>query len=248
MELTAAKKLGKMIVNELDYKLDDICYWTDSMTVLKYLKNDTSRFQTFVANRIAVIRDGSSLKQWKYVNTKENPADCASRGLPVKKFLQCKLWFKGPSFLLSRPESEWLQQVDNPGTLAEDDPDVKCSVDVMSTVERYESLIDKALEYYCDWHRLKKAIAWLLNRIKNLKSRVEARKTLITKLESQESDPVVRFHMFEVEQERLAKVRKGYKLKQLTADDLWRAERALVQYVQRQHWQEACRGQANGSH
>jgi hypothetical protein len=41
------------------------------------------------------------------VNTKENPADCASRGVSViGKFIDHQLWFRGPKFLW-QPESTW---------------------------------------------------------------------------------------------------------------------------------------------
>jgi hypothetical protein len=43
--------------------------------------------------------------QWNYVNTKLNPADLASRGMNVLKFLQSPQWFRGPDFL-------WLPEDD----------------------------------------------------------------------------------------------------------------------------------------
>ena len=113
MELTGATiavKFGKVLTRELDFNVDSTYYWTDSMTVLRYLANESCRFKTFVANRLAIIRDASSLQQWKYVNTKSNPADCATRGQSVKKFLQCPMWFGGPAFL-SEPESECLSKI-----------------------------------------------------------------------------------------------------------------------------------------
>ena len=55
LELTAAvvaTKLHKFIVEEADIKVDASYFWTDSMTVLKYLENTSSRYKTFVAHRI----------------------------------------------------------------------------------------------------------------------------------------------------------------------------------------------------
>ena len=54
----------------------------------------------FVANRLSLIRDNSSRDQWKYVQSKDNPADDVTRGK------QSDRWLSGPEFLYL-PESEW---------------------------------------------------------------------------------------------------------------------------------------------
>lgn len=53
-------------------------FWTDSKSVLKYIANEQTRFHTFVANMISVIRDNTVMSQWRYVDTKLNPVDDAS--------------------------------------------------------------------------------------------------------------------------------------------------------------------------
>ena len=86
MELTAASvavKIDQVIKRELPVKRT--YFWTDSQTVLRYIHNTTARFQTFVANRLAVIQDGSSPDQWHYVKSSLNPADAGSRGLKVQE-------------------------------------------------------------------------------------------------------------------------------------------------------------------
>lgn len=75
---TAAVSVGQMLRKKLDIEVE-MFYWTDSTTVLRYLANESTRFHTFVANRVTVIRDATSVHQWRYVNTKSNLADCASR-------------------------------------------------------------------------------------------------------------------------------------------------------------------------
>jgi len=54
--------------------------------VLAYLKNETKKIHVFVANRVKTILDVSSKDQWHYVESKNNPADDASRGLSITKF------------------------------------------------------------------------------------------------------------------------------------------------------------------
>lgn len=67
LELTAATlavQIDKMLRKELQLPLEDSVFWTDSTTVLKYIGNETSRFHTFVANRVSKIRHASSISQW----------------------------------------------------------------------------------------------------------------------------------------------------------------------------------------
>ena len=86
LELTAAvvaAKVGVMLQEELNYANLKQYYWTDSKVVLGYINNDAKRFHTFVANRVQIIRSNTDTKEWRYIDTKNNPADHASRGLSV---------------------------------------------------------------------------------------------------------------------------------------------------------------------
>ena len=55
--------------------------WTDSTVVLGWLCGKPRRFKTFVGNRVSAIMDLVPPKRWRHVSGKQNPADCASRGL-----------------------------------------------------------------------------------------------------------------------------------------------------------------------
>lgn len=46
---------------------------------------------------------------WKYVPGKQNPADCASRGLTISQLAMHNLWWIGPSRLL-KPQHSWPNQ------------------------------------------------------------------------------------------------------------------------------------------
>lgn len=53
---TVSVRQDKMLKRELDMPLNvDSVFWTDSMSVLRYMKNESARFHMFVANRIAII-------------------------------------------------------------------------------------------------------------------------------------------------------------------------------------------------
>ena len=90
LELSAATvsiRLDRMMRKELQLPIDASYFWTDSTTVLKYINNEDKRFHTFVANRVAVLHNGSDPSQWRHVETKVNPADDASRGLTADEFV-----------------------------------------------------------------------------------------------------------------------------------------------------------------
>ena len=69
----------------------------DSMIVLYYIRNLTSRFAIFVANRLATIHDLTSTTQWWHVRSGDNPADLTSRG--ANNTTEMQQWMEGPKFL-----------------------------------------------------------------------------------------------------------------------------------------------------
>lgn len=100
----------KIIINEsLGIQDGNIFFYTDSMNVLCWIQNNYKQLQAFVANRISKIQSNSSQRAWKYVNTKQNPADIASRGQKLRILAENRLWWKGPEFL-TLPEHEWEPQ------------------------------------------------------------------------------------------------------------------------------------------
>ena len=69
LELSAAAlavRMNTLLLSELEIPVDAVFFWTDSTSTLRYIRNRTSRFQTFVANRLSVIHDGSNPEQWMY--------------------------------------------------------------------------------------------------------------------------------------------------------------------------------------
>ncbi|KAF6771946.1 hypothetical protein AHF37_09510 [Paragonimus kellicotti] len=96
MELTAAVLAAKLISyvkEELLKGVKSVTLWTDSMIVLELIRDTSSRF---VANHLSSIHDLSSPDDWRYVDTKRNPADLASRGMHPKD-QRTREWFSGPN-------------------------------------------------------------------------------------------------------------------------------------------------------
>ena len=96
---TLIVKRDEMLRKELEVSINRSVFWTDSTSVLRYIENENKRFHTFVSNRLTVIHDGSTPGQWRYVDSKRNPSDAASRGLSGKALLENDSWRSGPDFL-----------------------------------------------------------------------------------------------------------------------------------------------------
>lgn len=102
LELCGAVLLSKLLTESaevLNIPKENIKAWTDSMVVLAWLNSHPSRWKTFVGNRVSEILTTLNPTQWMHVASKNNPADCASRGIPPSALIGNKLWFSGPSFL-----------------------------------------------------------------------------------------------------------------------------------------------------
>lgn len=181
MELIAATMASRMDViwrKELHLQLQDSVFWTDSASVLKYIKNETSRFKIFVANRVTEILKASQVSQWRYVDTVSNPADVASRGSTAKVFLKNRTWTSGPAFLL-HPESEWPANLNDLEKLKVDDPEVKKGIEINSVqLHEEDDKLARFINHFSSWFHLKRAMAWILRFKKLLLSLSQKRKLL----------------------------------------------------------------------
>ena len=81
-------------------------YWTDSKVVLGYISNEAKRFNVFVESRGQLIRQNSDVNQWRYIETKKNPADYTSHDLTPSYSKKVKSWISCPE-LLWQEESKW---------------------------------------------------------------------------------------------------------------------------------------------
>lgn len=174
LELTAAVvsvRVSEQLRRELDINISKEVFWTDSRVVLGYISNDVKRFHVFVANRVQEIQEKSSVKQWRYVDTKTNPADDASRGVRPREFSKSK-WMAGPDFLW-KDEAEWetssAEVIVSP---SEEDPEVKKTVSLATgTSQSWCSLVER-LRYFSDWQRARRSVALCRRYVQKLRSRV----------------------------------------------------------------------------
>ncbi|XP_045205909.2 uncharacterized protein LOC123558098 [Mercenaria mercenaria] len=89
---------------QLRLPIHAVYLFTDSQCTLKWISS-TRSLSVFVNNRVREIRTHADIR-FRYIQSKENPADLASRGCTLEKLLQSDLWWHGPIWL-SRDMSEW---------------------------------------------------------------------------------------------------------------------------------------------
>ena len=179
LELTAAAigtKIAKQLKDELDIKIHEERFWTDSKVVLAYIKNTKKRFKVFVANRLHQIRTDSDVTQWYYIKTDDNPADDCSRGLSMKKSKRVKRWFNGPEFLWRSIET-WVKE-NTTFDVEDNDAEGKTSVNVNLVGIKNDLLSTLESRISC-WKKLKRVFGYIIlfvEKVKNRKASEESRR------------------------------------------------------------------------
>lgn len=158
LELAAAK-LGACLSEEAksgtSIEFEKSYFWTDSTIVLHYINNTSTRFSTFVDNRLATISQFSTPSQWRHVKSEDNPADYASRGIQRQEDMS--RWLFGPDFL-RLDESRWpvgYNNIEVPYGVELKKPSaavniIECEPDSGNLLRRFSS-----------WTKLLKTVGWL---------------------------------------------------------------------------------------
>ncbi|XP_046141252.1 uncharacterized protein LOC123987702 [Osmia bicornis bicornis] len=157
LELCGALLLVRLVchLRKLDFlKRHPVFLWSDSRVVLAWLSKHPCHWKTFVANRVSLIQTELPSATWAHVPTKQNPADCATRGLRPSELCETSLWWYGPSWLALQPE-HWPQPSETTQVLHAEakppEPDI---------LLRYSSLT-----------RLIRVVAYCLRPVKHLRGR-----------------------------------------------------------------------------
>lgn len=166
MELAGALLLAQLTrdaLKTLEIPQPEIFYWCDSQITLAWIAKPASNWTTFVANRVANIQLLSTPDQWRYINTKENPADVASRGCLPSTLQTHNLWWTGPAWLHDSSET-WPSNVQCSTDLEHKPVRSMC---LLSTVNEPDNDL---LARYSSFHKLTRITAWI-RRFQNNSSR-----------------------------------------------------------------------------
>ncbi|KAL0838691.1 hypothetical protein ABMA28_016761 [Loxostege sticticalis] len=165
LELCGAVLLSKLmdkVKSCLDSHDIKIHGWVDSMAVLGWLHGDADRWKPFVANRVNQITAVMPSDCWRYVKSKENPADCASRGNTATELKQHQLWWQGPDWLLTYKPMNDKNEIQY--TTDEEVKKIK-SVNVVQ-LNKTESIINDLLTRNSSLTKPIKILGWIMRFIK----------------------------------------------------------------------------------
>lgn len=149
LELQAAvlgTRLTDTVMKEIRLHTATTTYWSDSKTVIAWINSEHRKYKQFVALRVSEILDSTTTSQWRWVDTKNNPADEAT-----KRVTKDSIWVNGPPFLLMT-EEHWPK----PRQMEPTDEEAK----IVCTIQTMEvPILDFIKENnFSSWIRLKRAV------------------------------------------------------------------------------------------
>ncbi|XP_055590641.1 uncharacterized protein LOC129742723 [Uranotaenia lowii] len=169
LELQAAvegSRLIQRITNALTLPVTRRYIWSDSTTVLSWLRSDSRRYHQFVSCRVGEILRTTSINEWRYVPTKLNVADEATKWKTEPSFDPQSRWFTGPDFLRN-PENEWPTKFQPTSSPAEE----------MRTIfVHHIHVFQPPIDYsrYSQFNRLLRAVAYFLRLVSWFKGNAKA--------------------------------------------------------------------------
>ncbi|KAL4238005.1 hypothetical protein ACF0H5_002716 [Mactra antiquata] len=179
LELLAAvlcMKLTLAICTALDINIENCTLWTDSMNVLHWIKNRSSLFKPFVANRVGEIQQATKPVQWRHVKGINNPADIVSRGSSVQNLKDNDMWWNGPEFLLE-DESKWpnvnIEQISSNDSEIRKSQLNKLEFQTFFVKHQFHDTVNEDFRLhpknYSNWRKLVHVYAWVKRFMENCK-------------------------------------------------------------------------------
>ncbi|XP_008185462.1 uncharacterized protein LOC103310096 [Acyrthosiphon pisum] len=128
--------------------------WSDSMVVLSWLQVPHESFKIYVSNRVHQVHTLLPECMWSYVESHNNPADCASRGIMPTALSQLGLYWQGQPLTLSDP-SEWDNPV--PALPLSSLPEIQ----LVSCAARHDAAHTEWFDRFSDYDRMFRVVAYM---------------------------------------------------------------------------------------
>ncbi|XP_065067415.1 uncharacterized protein LOC135692987, partial [Rhopilema esculentum] len=163
-----------VLQDELQDKVIDTFYWTDSYSTLCWIRN-VKPWTQYVRNRVSKILSTSKQEKWFHCPGVDNPADLPSRGkhggLAANSF-----WWEGPQFLKLEPQ-EWPKSPNGSELVVEEALQERVKQGpiithaIFTSKGKFEELID--IMRFNDKGKLVRSFGWVISFFSNLKSAVQ---------------------------------------------------------------------------
>ncbi|KAL4702851.1 hypothetical protein ACJJTC_001997, partial [Scirpophaga incertulas] len=169
--------LTKFVLDTYQIKIPTykIFLWTDSTVVLSWLRSHSSRWSTFVANRVSHIQGIVPAESWNHVASRDNPADVCSRGqLPQELLSNNTLWWAGPVWLSQRNDC-WPNTVKFPSLIDVEEEAVRTeernSVALIAPSNDTENIFDLLLKRFSSLAKIIRIVSYVRRFVHNIRKR-----------------------------------------------------------------------------
>lgn len=181
-------KLCHKILMSLTLKCSDCVFWTDSTIVLGWITSSPLQLKTFVRHRVCEIQELCKEYKWRYVPSRENPADLVSRGLSANELGSSSLWWSGPQFLQSN-EINWPANPNTSTNINLPEMVVKSLVVVNNTSD--SNPLSELITHTSSFFKLRRVGAYILRFIYNCKHKLnERRQSFLSNVEMHAAEKI----------------------------------------------------------
>ncbi|XP_055590318.1 uncharacterized protein LOC129742446 [Uranotaenia lowii] len=157
-----AARLGTFIKAGHKLRIERTVFWSDSSTVLAWIRSDHRRYSQFVACRVSEILSTTTIADWRWVPTKLNVADLATKWGQGGQLDVNGSWFHGPLFLTMSEENWPIQKSIQTTDLEQKTCNVHLSVFIP------EPMIDPTR--FSRWDRMRRAMAYSFRFVHNCRN------------------------------------------------------------------------------
>ena len=170
LELQAAviaSRLKVKILEEIDLNIHRIYFWTDSKTVLKYIRNENKRFPVYIMLRVSEIRYNSDINNWHFISGSINVSDHCTRPLSFEDLVKQNDYLYGPKILFQPLEN--VLSTDDKHIILEHQVEQN-SIDISN---KHTTMNNPVLPYqhYSSWQKLVRHIAYIKLLTRNWKNK-----------------------------------------------------------------------------
>ncbi|XP_062558150.1 uncharacterized protein LOC134223028 [Armigeres subalbatus] len=147
-------------------------FWTDSMTVINWLKATPSTWTTFVANRVSKIQNATQNCNWNHIAGLDNPADVISRGCLASELIHNKLWWGGPEWL-QKKKDYWPVSGQQCGSTDQSSIERRKTVAVLVSATTTPSFLDEYVANFSNYTKMIRITAYWRRFFSLLRTRKE---------------------------------------------------------------------------
>ncbi|XP_074038709.1 uncharacterized protein [Leptinotarsa decemlineata] len=194
LELQAAvmgSRLAITIRKEHSFEVNQTHFWTDSKTVLCWLRSEPRVFKTFITHRVGEIQENTKIPDWHWILSNLNIADEATRDTKDINLQENSQWFQGPEFLYNNQEFWPMEQkrIDKDEEIQENPEtfELKHEFILLTVSHRIEYLPD--ITRFSDYMKLIRSTAYVFrfqHNIKQLGKNIQKQELTIEELKRAE--------------------------------------------------------------